>query len=367
VTFVSFVAVESRGEGFFEQARFGCGQGQLYDLRFDPFDSSTLLLCHGTPMNDLGRTTAYFLVGPTASGKGRLARALARRYGMEIVSMDSMKVYRGMDIGTAKPTNDERGSVPHHVIDVADPIERFDLARWIDASERAILDIAARGRKPLVCGGTGLYLKGLLSGIFEGPSASAELRRALEEEIGRRGPEALHRRLAELDGEAADRIHPHDARRVIRALEVIEITGEAISKRQVQFEDRRADLDARLVGLLRDRSEQDRRIEARVRKMLEAGWLEEVRALTSSVPLGPSASQALGYRELAEHLSGVTDLEKTSEAIVRNTRRFVRRQMNWFRKFGDIRWIEVRGDSDREETVLAAAKAFSLVQAGDFP
>ncbi|MHC4598751.1 MAG: tRNA (adenosine(37)-N6)-dimethylallyltransferase MiaA [Planctomycetota bacterium] len=317
-------------------------------------------------MADLGGRTAYFLVGPTASGKGRLARALALRFSMEIVSMDSMKVYRGMDIGTAKPGAEERAAVPHHMIDVVSPHEPFDLARWIDGAEKALLDVTSRGRKALFCGGTGLYLKGILSGIFEGPSARASIRETLEAEADAKGLPALHDRLAALDPAAGKRIHPRDRKRIFRALEVIQVTGEPISGRQIQFDGRRNDLVALLVGIQRDPEDLKERIDRRLQAMMDAGFLEEVRTLLER-SLSRSASQALGYRELAAHLEGETTLEEAVETALRNTRRFVKRQRAWLRRFEEIDWLQVTGESDDEATVRRAANAFSLVPEGELP
>jgi tRNA dimethylallyltransferase len=311
-------------------------------------------------MKDLGGKTAYFLVGPTASGKGRLARALAARFGMEIVSMDSMKVYRLMDIGTAKPA--DREGMRIHLLDVAWPHETFDLASWIAGAEDALLDIAGRGRRALFCGGTGLYLRAFLSGIFEGPRADPEVRARLEGEGRVAGPEALHLRLEALDPAAAARIGPRDQHRIVRALEVLETTGQTISSKQVHFPNRRPDLKPLLAGIRRDRDDLRARVDLRIDRMMEAGFLEEVRGLLAREGgLGRGASQALGYRELAAHLAGEIPLGEAVGRIRRNTRRFVRRQMAWFRRFPDIRWISVRGETDGAEAVEAAARAFSLV------
>ncbi|MHC5077794.1 MAG: tRNA (adenosine(37)-N6)-dimethylallyltransferase MiaA [Planctomycetota bacterium] len=319
-------------------------------------------------MADLRGRTAYFLVGPTASGKGQLARALARRYVMEIVSMDSMKVYRRMDIGTAKPGPKEREGVPHHLIDVVEPSEPFDLATWIGMAEAALLEITARGRKALFCGGTGLYLQGFLSGIFQGPSATREVREALEAEAKRDGPQALHARLSALDEEAGRRIHPHDLRRLIRALEVITLTGEPLSVQRRQFSGRRGDLVPRLVGLRREKGELFERIGVRLEGMMARGFLEEVRVLAGATPpVSPSASQALGYRELMDHLAGEGTLEEAVERIRRNTQKFVRRQMTWFHRFPDIHWLPVQGESDVEVLVEQASAAFPLVPGKEFP
>ncbi len=312
-------------------------------------------------MRDLGGIEAYFLVGPTASGKGRLAQALAERYEMEIVSMDSMKVYRFMDVGTAKPPEAVRARLPHHLIDVVDPGETFDLARWIEAAEDAVLGIAGRGKRPLFCGGAGLYLKGFLFGVFEGPGQKPETRAALEARARAEGSQALHEMLRALDPEASRRIHPGDVRRLVRALEVIELTGKPLSTQQVQFSRRRSDLTPRMAGLRRTREEQVRRIEDRVDRMISAGWLEEVRRLWEAEGgPGPSASQAVGYRVLRDHLEGGCTLAEAVERVRSQTRKLAKRQRTWFRSFPDIRWIDVEGPSDREEVVQRASEALGL-------
>ncbi len=276
----------------------------------------------------------FVLTGPTAGGKERLALELAGRIGGEIVSADSMKVYRGMDVGTAKPSAEDRRRVPHYLVDVADPDETFSTARWVELADAAIADVAARGRVPIVSGGTPLYLKALLEGLFEGPAADEDLRRRLRGEAESRSTAALHRRLAEVDPAAAERIHPNDLRRVVRAIEVWELTGVPISEHQRQWGSRRGRYRPLILAIRRSREDLDRRIERRVRRMVEAGLREEVERLAArpgGLARGPR--QALGYAEVLVHLERGTPWDETVEAIVLHTRQFARAQLKWFRRF----------------------------------
>jgi tRNA dimethylallyltransferase len=279
-------------------------------------------------------TPILVLTGQTASGKERLALAVAQRLAGEIVSADSMKVYRGMDVGTAKASPEARRAVPHHLVDVADAGETFSTARWVELADAAIADVAARGRVPIVSGGTMLYLKALLEGLFEGPAADDAVRARLSAEAEANGTAALHARLARVDPEAAGRIHPNDLRRIIRALEVWELAGAPISALQTQWGSRRGRCRPLLVAVRRSLDDLDRRIEARVRRMVEAGLVDEVRSLSArpgGLALGPR--QALGYAEALEHLAGRLAREEMVEAMVLHTRQFARAQMKWLRRF----------------------------------
>jgi tRNA dimethylallyltransferase len=261
---------------------------------------------------------------------------LAERVGGEIVAMDSMTLYRGMDVGTAKPTAEERARVRHHLIDVLDPWESANVAWWLDRAAGACADIRARGRRPLFVGGTPFYLKALLCGLFDAPPADPELRRRLEAEAERVGPRALHDRLRAVDPTAADRLHPNDVRRVVRALEVWELTGRPISAFQQTwdtpaFAGRREEAPPLACAVLEwPRDELYRRIDARVDAMIEAGWLDEVRRLRER-PLSKEAVQALGYRELMRYLDGMCGWAETIAHIKTRTRQFAKRQLTWFR------------------------------------
>lgn len=282
----------------------------------------------------------WFLTGPTASGKTVVGLALARRIVAEIVSMDSMALYRGMDIGTAKPTPDERREVPHHLVDVLDPHEEFSLAQYVDAADQAVRAIRRRGRAVLFVGGTPLYLKALLRGIFDGPAADWPLRRRLLDEAARKGPDMLHQRLAQVDPEAAERLHPNDLRRIIRALEVHEKTGQPISRLQEQFDRARPADQCRVFVLTWPRETLYERINGRVCQMFDAGLVDEVRRLLAN-PRGLSrtASQALGYSEVIEFLQRGGHIAKTIELVQTHTRQFAKRQGTWFRGLSECRFV----------------------------
>ena len=224
----------------------------------------------------------WFLTGATATGKTGVALALAQRLGAEIVSLDSMTIYRGMDIGTAKPTREERAVVPHHLLDIVEPADEYSVAQYVDDAAATVAAIRARGREVLFVGGTPLYLKSLLRGLFDGPPANWELREEIEEELEQVGQAALHERLTQVDPVAASAIHPHDTRRMIRALEVFRATGEPLSHQQMQFDDGRRAEECRVFVLRRERAELHRRIEGRVEAMIDAGLVDEVRGLTAT-------------------------------------------------------------------------------------
>src|SRR5579875_491565 len=266
---------------------------------------------------------ALILTGPTGSGKSRLALDLAERLDAEIISMDSMALYRRMDIGTAKPTQEDRRRVPHHLLDVLEPWESASVAWWLARARECCRDIVQRGKRPLFVGGTPLYLKALLYGLFEGPPADETIRRRLSVEAAATGAAALHARLAAVDPVSAGRLHPNDVRRVIRALEVWELTGRPISAWQTQWYDpvigQRAVAELnmpavrhRCLCLDLPRSELYARINARVERMIAEGLIEEVRALRQlEHPLSREAAQALGYKEMFAYLEGRADLAQT--------------------------------------------------------
>ncbi len=287
----------------------------------------------------------WFLAGPTATGKSEAAVELARRINAEIVSLDSMSLYRGMDVGTAKPSPELRQVVPHHLIDVLEPHEEFSVAQYVRAAGSISKEIIARGRTPLFVGGTGLYLRSLLRGVFEGPSADPELRRELEGDAVRLTPEELHRRLRSVDPSSAGRIHPHDVRRIIRALEVHARTGRPLSELQRQAPFRSTGGRANVFWLSPPRAWLYDRINRRVDKMFEEGLLEEVRGLLAAPrPLSRTARQALGYQEAIDHLEGRTSLEKAVANIQMRTRQFAKRQHTWFRHLDECLPIEMSGD-----------------------
>ena len=279
------------------------------------------------------------VVGPTATGKTALAVELARRLGGEIVNADSMQLYRGMDIGTAKPTMDERAGVPHHVLDVWTVTASASVADYQARARAAIAGIAGRGRVPVVVGGSGLYVRGAVD-VLEFPGQSPELRAAIYAEIDERGPAALHARLSELDPAAAAAILPSNGRRIARALEVIELTGLPFSATLPAFESMYSTV---FVGL--DRADLDERVGARVQHMVEAGFVDEVRRLLPEGLRGsPTASKALGYAQLLACLDDagavVGDVQVAVEETARATRRFVRRQRSWFRRDPRVGWLD---------------------------
>jgi tRNA dimethylallyltransferase len=279
---------------------------------------------------------ALILTGPTASGKSRLGVELAVRLGAEILSMDSMAVYRGMDVGTAKPNSEERRRVPHHLIDVLDPWESASVAWWLEEAARSCQDIESRGKRPLIVGGTPLYLKALLRGLFNGPPADETVRTRLTLEAGTLGKENLHQRLARADPVSASRLHPNDLRRVIRALEVWELTGRPISDWQQQWHStgERPFPANRCLCLDVPRETLNQRIDARVLQMIDAGLVAEVQALGRlERPVSREARQALGYKELFNHL------EEAVQKIQTRSRQFAKRQMTWFRHLPECRLV----------------------------
>lgn len=275
------------------------------------------------------------ILGPTASGKSALAHALARAAGAEILAVDSMTVYRGMDLGTAKPSRAERAEVPYHGLDLVSPDEEFTVARWLEAAEAAIADTARRDVPLILCGGTPLYYQALFQGLFEGPPADPAFRGSLDPLTG----EELRERLLAVDPAAGQRLHANDRRRLIRALEVHHLTGQPISEQQTQWEDRPRYESVRF-GLRWERPELNRRTNARTKQMMASGWLEEVEALLQRYgDFSPTAREAAGYRLLAEVVRGRMKLEDAVEQIKIKTRQLAKRQMTWFRRFEGIAWL----------------------------
>jgi tRNA dimethylallyltransferase len=282
------------------------------------------------------------IVGPTASGKSALALRLARARSGEIVSCDSLQVYRGLDIGSAKPTAEERAAVPHHLVDVVDPGEAFSAASYARLARAALGEIVARGRLPIVAGGTGLYLHALLQGLFEGPSRDEGLRRRLEGLAERHGDARLHRLLARVDPEAAARTRPRDRVRVVRALEVRCVTGRPISEQQQGGAEPLRGFGTLVVGLDPDRAELRKAVEARTRDMLARGLVDEVRSLLGR-GYGEEALRplrAIGYRQAVAVVRGEMTVAEAEGAIVTETMRFAKRQRTWFRhQQPDTQWF----------------------------
>lgn len=255
-----------------------------------------------------------------------------------------------MDIGTAKPSAAARNEVPYHLIDVAEPSEAFSVARYIELAESAAADIQARHRPTIFAGGTAMYIKALLYGLFEGPGTNIAIRDDLRGRLASEGSAALHRDLGRVDPAAAERIHPNDSKRIIRALEVVALTGSPITAHQKQWEasTSRTARGWTIVGLRRDKADASHRINVRVKRMFDEGLVEEVRSLLAEPGgLGQQAQCAIGYAEVIEHLAGRYSLNETIELVKKNTRRFAKAQRTWFKTFGGVRWL----DAGAEESV----------------
>jgi tRNA dimethylallyltransferase len=343
---------------------------------------------------------SWFLTGPTASGKSAVGVELAQKIDAEIISLDSVAVYRGMDIGAAKPTAEQRQAIPHHLVDILEPSQDFSLAQYLEAAELAAAEIASRGKPALFVGGTPLYLKGLLRGIFEGPAADWDLRHRLAAEAAKNDADWLHKKLAAVDPTAAARLHPNDTRRLIRAIEVFEKTGRPISQWQQQFDIGRPAEQCRVFVLDWPKPELYARIDCRVEAMFAAGLVEEVRRLLANSQatdqinatpggqtflsatggqtflsvsekqkfpsvencgktrdrqeclsscdkkggLSRTARQAVGYREVIEHLEGRRSLADTLALVQLHTRQLAKRQCTWFRSLSECRFIPATGD-----------------------
>ena len=300
--------------------------------------------------------TCWFLTGPTASGKTRVGVELAGLLDAEIISLDSMSLYRDMNIATAKPSPEDRQLVPHHLLDVVDPTEEFSLAEYLQAAHQAAGRIQDAGRSILFVGGTPLYLKGLLHGISQGPPADWDFREQVRQEVEQlgkqKGSTVLHERLAQVDPLSAHKLHPNDMRRIIRALEVYKITGQPISHSQVHFEEQVSAGRHTVLALAWPRPRLHQRIEARVDQMFVEGLEDEVRGLLDRYgQLSRTASQAVGYSELIAFLQEQVPLDETVEYVKRRTRQFARRQETWFRSLEECR--QVKQSDDVEPAVMA--------------
>ena len=296
------------------------------------------------------------VVGATASGKTALAVRLAKRYGGEVISADSMQIYQGMAIATAKPTEAEKEGIPHHLMDFLPVTETYSVARYVEEANRAAEAIAARGNVPIVVGGTGLYIDSLIDNIiFEDEPDNAAVRAALKARREKEGIEALYAELERIDPETAAQLHIANENRVLRALEVYELTGETISERRRRSRLRGSRFDAVWIGLdYRDRQLLYDRIDRRVDEMLARGLLEEAEAY-GRLPEAATASQAIGYKELKGCFSGELTLAEATDNLKRATRRYAKRQLTWFRKNERIHWVYRDGKS--EEAVAAEAAA----------
>jgi len=302
------------------------------------------------------RREVLTIVGPTAVGKTAVAISVATSLGGEVVSADSRQIFRGMDIGTAKPTMDERQLVRHHLIDIVDPSERYDAARFASDAEAVIAELVTGGVAPLVVGGTGFYVASLFEGLFEGPGRDTGVRDSLTDRAASEGTAVLHEELATVDPASAERIHANDLSRIVRALEVYITTGTPLSEWH-EGPARKTAFSARYVGLTRSRDALRKRIDERVDAMMRDGLLEEIERLVSTGALSSSmpAASAVGYRELLPVVErGEGDQSEAVELIKRNTRRYAKRQMTWFRSIEGIEWfdLDVMTPEDAARTII---------------
>jgi tRNA dimethylallyltransferase len=309
----------------------------------DPEDDlpSSILHPHLSPL---------LLAGPTAVGKSEIALRLAEQIGGEIISVDSMQVYRGMDVGTAKPSAAERARAPHHLLDILDLTQAFDAAQFVHRARQAVADIQGRGRLPILCGGTGLYFKAFLAGLAEMPPADTALRTVL---AATPLPDLL-RELAERDPAAYERIDRQNPRRVIRAIEVIRLTGKPFSAQRTPWQPSALAPGASSLcfGISRSTADLHRRIEARVDAMFQRGWVAETEHLLErGLAENQTAMQALGYRQIVEHLRGVRSLPETIDLVKQRTRQFARRQRTWFRRQLPLTWLNQESQNDTDRTV----------------
>jgi len=295
------------------------------------------------------------ILGVTASGKGRLAFDLAQSLGAEIISIDSMKVYRRMDIGTAKPPQEARQRVKYHLIDIVEPSDSFSVGAFRDVALGAIEQIKSRKKKIIAVAGTALYIKALLYGLFEGPGTNQQIRAELKARAQEQGLAKLHHELTKIDPIAAERINPNDSKRIIRALEVYQLTGKPISSLQKQWDNDDNKHDWTIIGLRREKTEESKRINSRVKNMIADGLVDEVRSLLAEEkPLSKQARCAIGYAEIIEYLNGQISLEEAIELIKKNTRRLAKNQRTWFKTFKNVRWLDIEPDETAEEILVRA-------------
>jgi len=297
------------------------------------------------------------IAGPTASGKTALAVSLAQAFDGEVISCDSMQVYRGMDIGTAKPTMEERQGIPHHMIDVAEPWEDFSVSRYCEMAAPILEDILARGKTAIICGGTGLYMDSLIRGNAFAPFPSTGVRENLEARADREGIEPLLSELNAVDPEAAARLHPSDRKRIIRALEVFLETGETITEHNRRTQALPPKYQPLWLGLdFADRSELYRRIDLRVDNMLRQGLIEEIKVLLArGVSPKCTAMQAIGYKEFVIALNGQGNMGYAAEEVRKSSRHYAKRQLTWFRRNQAIHWL-IRTSDMEDAKILACAR-----------
>ncbi len=308
-------------------------------------------------MNPVNPVSPVFIAGPTAVGKSEIALLLAEKLGGEIISADSMQVYRGLDIGTAKPSPDERARVPHHLIDICDLNENFDAAQFIRLAQKAVAEIQSRNKVPIFCGGTGLYFKAYLSGLGEAPATNPELRAELEAASF----ESLLHELRERDPVAYEKIDKQNPRRVIRAVEVIRLTGKKFSEQRAEWKsEAQSPKPKASFCFTRPGPNLHARINARVDAMFARGLIEETRALLQhGLAENKTAMQAIGYRQVVEYLRDERSLTETVEVVKSRTRQFAKRQLTWFRRHGSMKWIELKPDESVETVSQKIAESVS--------
>jgi len=300
------------------------------------------------------------IAGPTATGKTGAAIELARHFGGELVGADSVQVYRGFDIGSAKPTAAELGGVSHHLIDVFDPNEEVDAVAYADLADLAIREISERGRLPIVVGGTGLWIRALVRGLVDVPAVDPEIRQRLEEAAMNDGASALHARLAEIDPISADAIHPNDALRIVRALEVYEQTGRPLGKLRAEHALGEARYRALLIVLEMSHDRHGAVIEDRARQMLEAGWIDEVRSLRARWGDEIRPFGSVGYREIVDHLRDGVSVDETLRRIRKSTRIYARRQRTWFKGEPGVSWRSERAELCEQSSLDRIAEELRL-------
>ena len=296
------------------------------------------------------------LIGPTAVGKTKTSIELAKAFDGEIISGDSMQIYRGMDIGTAKIRHDEMEGILHHLIDIKDPIESYSAAEFQQTVRKLITEIHARGKMPIIAGGTGLYIQSVLYDYrFTETPGDEAFRERLDAESRELGHEAMHRRLADVDSEAASQIHPNNIRRVIRALEIHHTTGKTMTEYQKQ-QSRELQYDVALIGLTMDRDKLYERINLRVDMMMDDGLLPEVRSLYEDGIRGVQSVQAIGYKEIYDYFDGKVSLEEAVKNLKQNSRRYAKRQLTWFRNKMDVDWFDMTASEHRDEIIADISK-----------
>lgn len=307
-------------------------------------------------MSHTERIPLVAVVGPTASGKTGLAVALAKAYDAEVLSFDSMQLYKGMDVATAKPTPEEMDGIPHHLISAVDPADTYSVARFQEDANRIIRDITARGKRVILVGGTGLYLDAFIQNLqFLDTGDTSAVRERLKQELETVGPEAMYTRLHDLDPDYAESIHPNNMGRVLRALEIYETTGYTMSHQIAQSRTEPGPYDVCYIGLTaRDRNVLYERINTRVDRMLENGLLEEAEAWRENAP-GATASQAIGIKEMLPYLEGEADLATCVETLKTATRHYAKRQLTWFRRNPDVHWLFL-DEADGPEALAEQAK-----------